>query len=94
MYANMRIMKLKEMWSFNDGNLVHPNGLYSDTGLAVFWRSFDNAVNFNSRKREEFLAKSAVFRKRTIPGKNQGYPFNAKKAKKGDRFLPRPSSSI
>ena len=85
-YANMRFMKLKELWSFNDSNLVLHNGNYSETGLTVFWRSFDSAVKFNTQKREEFLAKAALFRKRNLTGKGHGLHHGAKRAKKGDKY--------
>ena len=95
MYANMRIMKLKECWAYDDNNLVLSTGRFTETGLSMFWKSVDGAVKFNVQKREEFLAKAACLnRKRRIAtvGRFPGQVFNGKKPKNGDRYiLPRPS---
>ena len=47
---------LKEHWNNSDESLVK-NGSFTETGYDTYWKSFDLAIEFNVRKREQFLAK-------------------------------------
>ena len=98
-YGNMRVMKLKDFWNFDDTSLVHPNGCLTETGYSAIWKSVDSAVKFNIQKREEYLAKREEFlakgcqnRKRNFAENNNigtqpGRPLTGKRPKRGNRFL-------
>ena len=61
---NMRLIKLKEIWDFENMNLVEQHsGRISFEGLSTYWLSIDAAVKFNVNKHELFLAKKPVVKK-------------------------------
>ena len=60
LYDNFRLIRMKEIWSYDDTTLVDQHGHMTSTGLACYWRSVDAAVRFNARKREISLAKSTI----------------------------------
>ena len=59
-YSNMRIIKMKEHWVYDNPNLVINNKITVD-GLACYWKSVDAAVKFNCQKHQLFLAKALLF---------------------------------
>ena len=64
---HMRIMRMKEIWSFEDKELVR-EGLYTPTGLAAYWQSVDATIKFNIIRNENWTSnkikiKTPKFRK-------------------------------
>ena len=55
-YTNMRTMKMKENWSFNDSTLVTNNHITS-AGYNQYWKAIDASFKFNVQKRQEFLVR-------------------------------------
>ena len=55
-YPMMRIAKLKEVWKFDDHDLVIQNCITAD-GLVAYWRAIDKALQFNIQKHKEYLAR-------------------------------------
>ena len=54
----MCVMKLKNYWNINNDNLVNDRtGRILSEGLALYWHSIDDALQYNVAKREQFLAK-------------------------------------
>ena len=70
---NMKVIKLKEIWSYDDMSLINPAGKISKLGLLAYWKAIDAAPKFNIAKREIFLAKeilrksNALYPVRQIP---------------------------
>ena len=60
LYPNMRVIKLKNYWDFNDNNLILPNGQISAMGKGSIWKSIDDALKFNIEKKEEFAARQLI----------------------------------
>ena len=61
LYSNMRIIRMKEFWDYNNTHLViEPTGRISEMGLHRYWMSIDSAIRFNINKREQYL-KRKVF---------------------------------
>ena len=58
-FPNIRLVKMKEFWAYDNLNLVVNNKITVE-GLAVYWHSVDAAIKFNIAKRNQFLAKSVV----------------------------------
>ena len=55
---NMRLIRMKEIWNYNNRNLVDkPTGHISFEGLSTYWCSIDAAVKYNVRKHEQFTSK-------------------------------------
>ena len=50
LYDNMRIIKLKEGWSADNGNLVDRNSRFTHEGLDQYWESLDASVEYNFNK--------------------------------------------
>ena len=59
-YSYMRVIRLKEIWNYNDGALVSPAGIFAEKGYYQYWRAIDASVRFNVTKLENS--------KRFIPG--------------------------
>ena len=55
--ADMRVIKIKDNWDFNDPNLVQ-NGSFTEAGKYAYWEAVDAAFHFNADRHELFLAKS------------------------------------
>ena len=52
---NMRLVKMKEIWNYDNRNLVDPPaGCIIFEGLSLYWSSVDAAVKFNIDKHEMF----------------------------------------
>ena len=56
-YDNMRLLRIKELWSCEDEDLVM-NNRFTKCGLAVFWRVVDSSFKFNVLKCKDFLIRS------------------------------------
>ena len=52
------MIRTKEVWSYEDLDLVDKYGNITWLGLTRYWQSVDKAVAFNAKKRDIFLAKS------------------------------------
>ena len=56
MYGAMRVIKIKQIWNFDNRNPV-VNGRITVNGLTHLWQGVDAAFQFNARKRNEFLIR-------------------------------------
>ena len=56
LFKDNRIIRMKEVWEYNNPDMVNNNGQYTDFGWDTYWRSVDAAIKFNVKKRELFLA--------------------------------------
>ena len=57
----MRVMKLKDPWTFDNTLLVNSiNGRITTEGLHKYWQAIDSAFEFNHAKRLEYLAKGKM----------------------------------
>ena len=63
LYLNMRVLKYKNYWDFNDNNLML-NNAYTATGKGVIWQSLDDALKYNIEKKEEYLARALLAQKK------------------------------
>ena len=57
LHENMRMVKIKKDWFYEDANLVTPMGRITHDGIDQLWESIDSSIEFNYNKRVEFLAK-------------------------------------
>ena len=65
LFNNMRTLKMKEVWSYDNPHLVHSStGIISAYGLSKYWASIDSAIEYNVDKHELFLCK--VIRNRIL----------------------------
>ena len=55
--SDMRVIKLKDRWDFNDPTLVQ-KGRFTEAGKYAYWEAIDSAFQFNVQCHELFLAKS------------------------------------
>ena len=58
-HDNMRLIKIKKNWNYEDSNLVNAYGRLTHTGIDHVWEAIDASVQFNFSKRTDFLAKTA-----------------------------------
>ena len=56
LHADVCLIRMKEVWDYDNLELVDQNGLITHSGLTTYWRSVDAAVCFNAKKRDYFLA--------------------------------------
>ena len=56
-YDNVPLIKMIELWNFNDEELVDDDGHITSLGLTTYWVSIDAAVAFNVKKRDEYLSR-------------------------------------
>ena len=59
MYANMCTVQLKVNWRPNDTTLV-VNDKFTITGMNAYWKAVDSALEFNIKKREEYLVREKL----------------------------------
>ena len=57
--SDMRVIKFKEFWQYNDKSLVN-NDKITESGLFAYWKAVDAAFHFNILRHEVFLAKCIV----------------------------------
>ena len=53
-FDNMRTIKIKEKWCFDDTNLV-VNNRFTNAGFAHYWQAIDASFEYNVAKRRDFL---------------------------------------
>ena len=56
LFKDIRLVRMKEMWNYEDGQLVNGNGEYTGLGWDMYWLSIDAAIKFNAAKREIYVA--------------------------------------
>ena len=56
LFNNMRVIKMKEIWDFENASLVC-KGRFTSEGFDTYWKSIDSAVRFNVMKHEQFLRR-------------------------------------
>ena len=56
---NMRVIKLKEHWNSTDSHLVI-NDRITEMGMIAYWKGIDSSFKYNSKRRENFVAKNSV----------------------------------
>ena len=57
---DIRVIKMKEIWDFNDRSLISTIGRITDYGLDKYWDAVEAAFKFNALRHELFLAKVKV----------------------------------
>ena len=57
LHNNMRQLKMKEIWSYDNPHLVNMNGHVTSYRLSKYWASIDAALEFNVDRHEQFLCK-------------------------------------
>ena len=67
--SNMRVIKLKENWDFNDENLV-VNDRFTSFGTTALWKALDSTFKFNVLKRDKFLAREMLKHSDLLPRKS------------------------
>ena len=55
--SNMRVIKLKEIWEFDNCDAIQPEGVFTIEGAQHYWGAVDVAVRFNAGKWEEWLIR-------------------------------------
>ena len=60
LFPDMRIIHMKEVWSYDDSTLVDSHGNLMSKGLTKYWLSVDAAIAFNAKKRDLYLAKQII----------------------------------
>ena len=60
----MRVVHCKNGWKYEDLSLVGPGSIPTPVGKSIYWHDVDNALEFNIKKKEEFLARELVYWKR------------------------------
>ena len=54
---NMRTVKIKEIWSFDNMHLTNMNGSLTSIGVKKYWRVVDAAVKYNVIRHEHYLRR-------------------------------------
>ena len=60
-FDNVRVVKIVDVWSTTDTDLVDEASQFTSTGLMMYWAAVDAAVAFNVKKRDEYLSKRGMF---------------------------------
>ena len=68
MYDSMRVIKIKEIWSYDDLALVNNNEM-TPTGLSAYWKAVDALIRFNVKRNEKAFMK--------MPSAKKQLKFNA-----------------
>ena len=56
---NMRVMRMKKKWDPEDPHsYLSESSRFTSTGIFKYWASIDNALEFNDKKKDEFLLKN------------------------------------
>ena len=53
---------MKEIWSYDDNDIVDHKGRFTTLGLDRYWQSIDAAVKYNAVKREQFLSRKGTYK--------------------------------
>ena len=98
-FDEIRIIRMKEIWDYEDDDLINLKGRFTTLGLDRYWQSIDASIKFNIQKRERYLAKNNVINtgkadnKRPADKEDPMKTFFKKKSKtstKSGRKLPSP----
>ena len=80
LHDEIRIIRMKEIWNYDDNSLVDANGRFTIVGLDKYWQSVDAAVKFNALKREAYLARKGQMKqdngKKFLPRKDKQHETN------------------
>ena len=57
LYHNMRVVKLREVWDYDNNHLVSGAGRITSYGKSKYWFSVDASLKFNILKHEQFLCR-------------------------------------
>ena len=57
-HKNMRLIKLKDGWNYEDTNLVTHYGRVTHQGFHQMWYATDSSVQFNLNKRAEYINRA------------------------------------
>ena len=49
LYTTVRLIRMKEIWHYDNKDLVNYNGSITESGLTAYWKLVDTAVKFNSK---------------------------------------------
>ena len=87
LYPKMRVIKMKEVWDFENPDLVC-NGRFTSLGFEIYWQSIDFAIRFNIMKHEQFLRRRGDKKEKmvgTLPQRDKMHDF-FKRNQQHDRF--------
>ena len=56
----IRLIRMKEIWDYENVNLVRRSGIMTEEGLDRYWSSIDAAVRFNAKKKEQFAIRNSI----------------------------------
>ena len=59
LHKDSRIIKMKEVWDYNNTELINSNGQFTNNGWDTYWISVDAAIKFNIAKRDLYLTNQA-----------------------------------
>ena len=76
-HTNMRIIRMKEIWEYNNSHLVSKTGVITEYGLSKYWLSIDAAIRFNVVRHDLFTAK-ALLKANPLPQSGQQVDKSAK----------------
>ena len=65
LYPNMCVIKMKEIWDFENPDLVC-NVRFTSQGFDVYWQSIDSAIRFNVMKHEQFLCRRGDKKEKSV----------------------------
>ena len=57
LYPNIRLIRMKEVWDYENRDMIDRNGRFTPYGYSKYWLSVDSAICFNVMKREQYLAR-------------------------------------
>ena len=61
LYNNIRMVKFKEIWNYENTHYLMQNGNMSTYGISKYWMAVDASIHFNILKHEQYLCKEPAF---------------------------------
>ena len=71
LYSNMRCIKVKDGWDYDNTNLVTCQGRLTLVGMDQYWESIDSSVKYNLNKRREFKSRAFITRQNDDNGQHK-----------------------
>ena len=65
LYDNMRVIKIKEVWNFENISLVNNNEM-TPSGLSAYWKAVDASMHFNVKRNEKANSVKNVSAKKQL----------------------------
>ena len=77
LYKNMCLLKMKEIWDYNNLHLVNGAGRITSYGLSKYWASIDAAIEYNVTMHEQFLCKEVRNRYQAVQAGKSSHSGNS-----------------